>query len=227
LKLVKCESVDLEVPAESEIVLEGRILPDVRENEGPFGEYPKYYGPPTLKPVVELTAMTTRRNPIYHTIVPATLEHLLIGSVSREGGMLEVIRAAVPNTVAVHLTPGGTCRYHAVVQIDKRHEGEAKNAMMAAFASSQEIKRVVVVDKDVDIFDPVEVEWAIATRFQAGRDSTIISRALGSKLDPSGEDGVSDKLGIDATVPLGADPFRYERIRIPGEEKIDLESYFD
>ncbi len=227
LKLVKCETVDLEVPAEAEIVLEGRIPPDVRESEGPFGEYPKYYGPPTLKPVVELTAMTMRRNPIYHTIVPATLEHLLIGSVSREGGMLEVIRAAVPNTLAVHLTPGGTCRYHAVVQIDKRHEGEAKNAMMAAFASSQEIKRVVVVDKDVDIFDPVEVEWAIATRFQAGRDCTIITRALGSKLDPSGEDGVSDKLGIDATVPHGADPFRYERIRIPGEENIDLASYFD
>ena len=86
---------------------------------------------------------------------------------------------------------------------------------------------MVVVDKDVDIFDPVEVEWAIATRFQAGRDCTIITRALGNKLDPSGDDGVSDKLGIDATVPLGADPFRYERIRIPGEEDIDMESYFD
>jgi len=227
LKLVKCESVDLEVPAEAEMVLEGRILPEVRETEGPFGEYPKYYGPPSLKPVVELTAMTTRKNPIYHTIVPATLEHLLIGSIPREGGMLQVIRGAVPNTLAVHLTPGGTCRYHAVVQIDKKNEGEAKNAMLAAFASSQEIKRVVVVDKDVDIFDPVEVEWAIATRFQAGRDSTIITRALGSKLDPSGEDGVSDKMGLDATVPLGADPFRYERIRIPGEKDIDLESYFD
>ena len=169
LKLVKCETVDLEVPAEAEIVLEGRILPGVRETEGPFGEYPKYYGPPSLKPVVALTAMTTRKNPIYHTIVPATLEHLLIGSIPRE----------------------------------------------------------VVVDEDVDIFDPVEVEWAIATRFQAGRDSTIITRALGNKLDPSSDNGVSDKLGIDATVPLGADPFRYERIRIPGEKDIDLESYFD
>ncbi|MGA2961568.1 MAG: UbiD family decarboxylase [Candidatus Korobacteraceae bacterium] len=227
LKLVKCETVDLEVPAEAEIVLEGHIMPGTREIEGPFGEYPKYYGPPTAKPVVALTAMTTRRNPIYHTIVPATLEHLLIGSIAREGGMLEVIRGAVPNTLAVHLTPGGTCRYHAVVQIDKKHEGEAKNAMLAAFASSQEIKRVVVVDKDVDIFDPVEVEWAIATRFQAGRDCTIITRALGSKLDPSGDDGISDKMGFDATVPLGADPFRYERIRIPGEEDIDLDSYFD
>jgi 2,5-furandicarboxylate decarboxylase 1 len=226
LKLVKCETVDMEVPSEAEIVLEGRILPGTRETEGPFGEYPKYYGPPTPKPVIEVTAMTTRRNPIYHTIIPATLEHLLIGSIPREGGMLEVIRGAVPNTLAVHLTPGGTCRYHAVVQIDKKNEGEAKNAMLAAFASSQEIKRVVVVDKDVDIFDPVEVEWAMATRFQAGRDLTVITRALGSKLDPSAEDGVSDKLGIDATVPLEADPFRYERIRIPGETDIDLESYF-
>jgi 2,5-furandicarboxylate decarboxylase 1 len=99
--------------------------------------------------------------------------------------------------------------------------------MLAAFSSSHEIKRVVVVDKDVDIFDPVEVEWAIATRFQAGRDCSIITRALGSKLDPSSDDGLSDKMGIDATVPLGADPFRYERIQIPGEKDINLESYFE
>jgi len=85
----------------------------------------------------------------------------------------------------------------------------------------------VVVDKDVDIFDPVEVEWAIATRFQAGRDLTIITRALGNKLDPSSDDGISDKMGIDATVPLGADPFRFERIRIPGENEIDLKTYFE
>jgi len=226
LHLVKCETVDLEIPAEAEIVLEGRLLPSIREVEGPFGEYPQYYGPASPKPVIELTAMTTRRNPIYHTIVPATLEHMLLGSIPREGGMLQTIRAAVPNTVAVHLTPAGGCRYHVVVAIDKKHEGEAKNAMFAAFSSSQEIKRVVVVDKDIDIFDPVEVEWAIATRFQAGRDCTIITRALGSKLDPSSEDGVSDKMGIDATIPLGADPFRYERIRIPGENEINLEEYF-
>jgi 2,5-furandicarboxylate decarboxylase 1 len=227
LQLVKCESVELEVPAQAEIVLEGRILPGMREVEGPFGEYPKYYGPASPRPVVELTAMTTRQNPIYHTIIPATMEHMLLGAIPREGGMLQVIRAAVPNTVAVHLTPGGSCRYHAVVAIDKKNEGEAKNAMLAAFSSSQEIKRVVVVDKEVDIFDPVEVEWAIATRFQAGRDLTIISRALGNKLDPSSDDGICDKMGIDATVPLGADPARFERIRIPGENEIDLKSYID
>ncbi len=227
LELVRCETVDLEVPAHAEIVLEGRLLPAVREPEGPFGEYPKYYGPRSPRPVLELSALTSRRDPVYHTIVPATMEHMLLGSLPREGGMLRTIQSAVPNAVAVHLTPGGTCRYHAVVAIDKQREGEARNAMFAAFSSSQEIKRVVVVDKDVDIFDPVEVEWAIATRCQAGRDVVIVPRALGNKLDPSSDDGVSDKMGIDATVPHGADPFRFERIRIPGERDLDLAAYLD
>lgn len=227
LELVKCETVDLEVPAHAEIILEGHLVPNVREVEGPFGEYPKYYGPASPKPIIELTAMTTRKNPIYQTIVPATMEHLLLGAIPREGGMLQVIKGAVPNACAVHLTPGGTCRYHAVVSIDKQHEGEAKNAMFAAFASSQEVKGVVVVDKDVDIFDPVDVEWAIATRCQAGRDVFIVERALGNKLDPSSDNGISDKMGIDATVPLGADPLRFERIQIPGEGQLKLADYLD
>jgi 2,5-furandicarboxylate decarboxylase 1 len=226
LELVKAETVDLEVPAHAEIILEGRLLPQVRETEGPFGEYPKYYGPASPKPVIELTAMTTRENPIYHTIVPATMEHLLLGAIPREGGMLQIIRNAVPNVLAVHLTPGGTCRYHVVVSIDKQHEGEAKNVMFAAFSSSQEVKRVVVVDKDVDIFDPIDVEWAIATRCQAGRDVLIVERAMGNQLDPSSDHGISDKMGIDATVPLNADPFKFERIRIPGEDEILLEDFF-
>jgi len=152
---------------------------------------------------------------------------MLLGAIPREGGMLQVIRGAVPNAKGVHLTPGGTCRYHVVVSIDKQNDGEPKNAMFAAFASSQEIKRVVVVDEDVDIFDPVDVEWAIATRFQAGKDTLIVERALGNKLDPSSNDGISDKMGIDATIPTGADPFRFEKIRIPGEESVKLEDYFD
>jgi 2,5-furandicarboxylate decarboxylase 1 len=227
LELVKGDTVDIEVPAQAEIVLEGRLLPGVREIEGPFGEYPKYYGPASPKPVIELTAMTTRRNPIFQTIVAATMEHLLLGAIPRECGMLQVIRNAVPNVRAVHLTPGGTCRYHTVVSLDKQNEGEARNVMFAAFSSSQEIKRVVVVDKDVDIFDPIDVEWAMATRFQAGRDAVIVERALGNKLDPSSSDGLSDKLGIDATVPLDAPPGRFERIRIPGEDKIKLTEYID
>lgn len=225
LELVKCETVDLEVPAQAEIVLEGRLLPSVREMEGPFGEYPKYYGPASLKSVIELTAMTSRKNPIYHTIVPATMEHCLLGAIPREGGMLQLIRNTVPTTLGVHLTAGGTCRYHAVIKIDKKSEGEAKNAIFAALSSSHEIKHVVVVDKDVDIFNMEDVEWAIATRSQAGRDVFIVERAAGNKLDPSTDDGVCDKMGIDATVPLDAPAGRFERIRIPGEDQLDLAEY--
>ena len=203
------------------------MLPDVREMEGPFGEYPKYYGPASLKPVIELTAMTHRQNPIFHTIVPATMEHCLLGAIPREGGMLQIVRNTVPTTMGVHLTAGGTCRYHAVIKIDKKHEGEAKNAMFAAFGTSDEIKHVVVVDKDVGIFNMEDVEWDFATRSQAGRDVIIIERAAGNKLDPSTDNGISDKMGIDATVPLNAPRGRFERIRIPGEDTLKLEDYIE
>lgn len=227
MELVKCETVDIEVPAHAEIILEGVILPNVRELEGPFGEYPKYYGPSNKREYIEITCMTTRKDPIFQTIVPATDEHLLLGGIPREGGILQLVKNAVPTTTAVHLTPGGTGRYHLVIQMEKKNEGEAKNAMFAAFGSSQEIKHVVVVDKDVDIFNPIEVNWAIATRCQASRDVMIISDACGNKLDPSTKDGLSDKMGIDATIPLDAPEGKFEKIRIPNEENINLEDYLD
>lgn len=225
--LVKCQTVDLEVPSEAEIVIEGKLLPKVRKMEGPFGEFPKYYGPASQKPVIEITAICHRDNPIYHTIVPATNEHLLLGGIPRETTLYELVRQVVPSVKAVHLTRGGTCRYHAVISIDKRFEGEGKNAIFAAFTSSQEVKHVVVVDSDVDIFNMEDVEWAIATRCQFCKDSIVVSAALGSKLDPSTSNGISDKVGIDATVPLNASEGRFERIRIPGEEDIKLAGYID
>lgn len=227
MELVRCETVDIDVPAHAEIVLEGIILPHIRKPEGPFGEYPKYYGPKDLREHIEVTCITTRNNPIFQTIVPATDEHLLLGGIPREGGILQLVKNAVPTTTAVHLTPGGTGRYHLVIQIDKKNEGEAKNAIFAAFGSSQEVKHVVVVDKDVNIFDPIEVNWAIATRCQASRDVMIISDACGNKLDPSTNDGLSDKMGIDATIPLNAPKGRFDKIRITNEENINLEDYIE
>ena len=227
IELVKCETVDIEVPAHAEIVLEGIILPNVRKPEGPFGEYPRYYGPRSDREYIEIKCMTTRKNPIFQTIVPATDEHLLLGAVPREGGILQIVKNAVPTVSAVHLTPGGTGRYHLVIQMEKKNEGEAKNAMFAAFGSSQEVKHVVVVDKDVDIFNPFEVNWAIATRCQASEDVMIIKNACGNKLDPSSNDGVSDKMGIDATVPLLAPKEKFEKIKIPNEESICLDDYLN
>lgn len=233
LDLVQGVSTQVQVPAHAEIIIEGRLLPGVREAEGPFGEFPKYYGPKSPKPVIEVTAVTHRRDPIWQTILAAGMEHLLLGAIPKEAHMFEIVRQTVPTVRSVHLTPGGTCRYHAVVQITKTREGEAKNAALAALASGMDVKHVTVVDDDVDIFDPHEVEWAMATRVQADRDLVVIPQALGSKLDPSTDDGVSAKLIIDATVPVGAregkngEPGEFERIRIPRVDQICLEEYLD
>lgn len=227
VELTRCETVDIEVPVESEIILEGRILPSVREPEGPFGEYPRTYGPKAPRHVIEITAITYRNNPIYHTIIPATMEHFLLGAISREATMMQVIRQATPNVTGVHITPASGCRYHAVIQLDQKHDGEAKNAMFAAFTSSTEIKHVVVVDPDIDIYDMQDVEWAIANRVQAARDVFIIPNAMGNKLDPSSRNGASDKMGVDATIPMGEDRERFQKIRIAGYEEIDLKNYLD
>ena len=122
----------------------------------------------------------------------------------------------------VHLARGGVCRYHLYVQIRKRQEGEAKNVMLGAFAGHYDVKHVIVVDEDVDIHDPTEVEWAVATRFQADRDLVIVPESQGSKLDPSTRDGVGAKMGLDATKPLAAGEMKFKRIRVPGEENVDV-----
>ncbi|WP_035100811.1 UbiD family decarboxylase [Aneurinibacillus terranovensis] len=227
LEVVRCETVDIDVPAFAEIVLEGKILPHVREPEGPFGEFPKYYGPRSNKEVVQITAVTHRNNPIFYTIVPAGYEHLLLGGIPREASLFQTIRQTVPSVKAVHMSPGGTCRYHAIVSIKKRNEGEAKNAIIAAFANSFDIKHVVVVDEEVDIFNMEEVEWAIATRFQAEKDLVLVHSSQGSKLDPSTEEGVGSKMGLDCTVPLNSEPMRYLKVYIPGYDEIKVDDYIN
>ena len=224
LPVVKCLTNDVRVPATAEIVLEGRLMPHVRELEGPFGEFPQYYGEQAKRHVIELSALTHRKDAMFHTIVGGGLEHLLLGGIPREATLLAHLRRSFPNVRDVHLARGGVCRYHLYVQIAKRQEGEAKNVMMGAFAGHYDIKQVIVVDEDVDIHNPTEVEWAVATRFQADRDLLVASESQGSKLDPSARNGVGAKMGLDATKPLDADPMKFKRIRVPGEESVDLQT---
>ncbi len=218
LHLTRCVKVDIEVPAESEIVIEGEIRLEETALEGPFGEFPKYYSAPEMRPVVRVNTISQRKDPIYYTILPASREHLLLGGLAREASILKSIRSCVPSVRRVYLTFGGACRYHLVISIEKMNEGEAKNAILAAMANNADIKHVVVVDHDVDIFNMEEVEWAIATRCQSDKDIFIIPDSLGSKLDPSTQKGVGAKMGIDATVPLGQLSNQFKRIRIPGFE---------
>lgn len=223
LPVVRCRSNRVRVPAEAEIVIEGRVLRAARELEGPFGEFPQYYGERAPRHVIQVEAVTHRRNPLFHTVVGGGLEHLLLGGIPREATLLSHLQRSFPNVRDVHLSKGGVCRYHLHVQIDKRSEGEAKNVILGAFGGHYDIKQVVVVDADVDIHDAREVEWAIATRFQADRDLVVIREAQGSKLDPSTRDGLGAKMGLDATVPLDAPPMRFKRIAVPGEREITLE----
>jgi 2,5-furandicarboxylate decarboxylase 1 len=223
VKMVKCRTNQVRVPAHAEIVIEGRILPKVREPEGPFGEFPQYYGPRANREVIHVDAVTHRRNAIFHTIVGGGMEHLLLGEIPREATLLEHLQRSFPSVRDLRLTLGGTCRYHLVVKIDKRSNGEPKNIIMGAFGGHYDVKQVVVVDLDVDIDNPHEIEWAVATRFQADRDLVVVSGAQGSKLDPSSQDGISAKMGIDATKPVEAEVMKFKRIHVKGLEEVDLD----
>jgi 2,5-furandicarboxylate decarboxylase 1 len=227
VEMVKCKTNQVRVPAHAEIVIEGRILPGVREPEGPFGEFPQYYGPRANREVIQVDAVTHRKNAIFHTIVGGGMEHLLLGEIPREATLLEHLQRSFPGVQDVRLTRGGTCRYHLVVKIDKRSDGEPKNMIMGAFGGHYDLKQVTIVDLDVDIDNPHEIEWAIATRFQADRDLVVVSGAQGSRLDPSSRQGVSAKMGIDATKPLEADVMKFKRIHVKGLEDIDLMSLLE
>ena len=225
MPVVKCLTSELRVPAHAEIVIEGHLLPDVRAEEGPFGEFPQYYGPAGLRQVIVVDTITHRHEPLYHTIVPAAMEHLLLGAVAREASLLALLQRSFPNVLEVHLSLGGVCRYHLHVRIAKRWDGEPKNIILAALAGHADIKQVIVVDEDVDICEPQAVEWAVATRFQASEDLIVIQHAQGSRLDPSARDGLVDKVGYDATIPKTVDPFRYAVVHVPGEDDEELDRW--
>jgi 2,5-furandicarboxylate decarboxylase 1 len=225
LRLARCATVDIEVPADSEIVFEGTIDPLETRVEGPFGEFPRYYSAEASRPVLRLRAICYRKEPFFYSILPASREHLLLGAIPREASILTDVQRAVPSVRAVHLTYGGTCRYHLIISLAKKSEGEARVAILAAMVNNADIKHVVVVDEDIDIFDMEQVEWAIATRFQGDHDLLVVPKIQVSQLDPSSSAGIGTKLGLDATAPLGGLQEGFKPIAIPGYEDIDLKQY--
>lgn len=198
--LWECEN-GVRVP-DAEIVIEGYISPDERVKEGPFVDITGTYDDVRMEPVIELTRMYVKEDAVYHGIMPASGEHHLLMGVPYEPLIFQSVNK-VTRAKNVVLTEGGCCYLHAVVQIEKQTEGDAKNAIMAAFAAHTSLKHVVVVDEDVDIFDPSAVEYAIATRMRGDRDVLMVTGVRGSSLDPMCEDdGTTTKVGVDATMPL-------------------------
>ena len=225
--LVKCETVDIEVPANAEFVLEGKILPHVREDEGPFGEYSGHSVGIDKHHVVDLMAITHRQNPIYQDIFTGHTEHRLMGAIPREAAIFKAVKAVVPGVRAVHMPPSGCCRFHCYISIDKRSEGEVRSAIFAALAADLYLKLVVILDSDIDVYNEREVLWAMANRFQADRDILVIPNCQGSEIDPSAKKGgITTKMAIDATQKGKDLP---KRLQVPQDvsERIKLEDYIE
>lgn len=232
LDLVKCKTVDLLVPSRAEIIIEGKLLPNVRKHEGPYGEYTWTYGEGTEGFVIEISAITMRRDAIYRHIFAGHMEHNYTGLLPREAIIYNRIKAMVPSVKAVNMPIGGLCRFVAYISIKKEFEGAGRNAALIALGGDVMLKQVVVVDEDINVFDEAEVLWAVATRAQADRAILLIPDAGGSNLDPSSYSWDSrsqrgflhTKWALDATRPLVVESQKRVEV-MPGWEKLRLNEY--
>ncbi len=218
VQTVKCITNDVEVPADAEIVLEGRLTHRMAD-EGPFLDLTGTWDHIRKQPVVEIDCITHRRDAIYHALLPGLSEHKCLMGIPREPTIFEAVNR-VCRCLDVRVSPGGMLWLHAVIQIEPHGPDDARKAIFAAFEGHSSLKHVVVVDADVNIDDPLDVEWAIATRFQADRDLVLLADQPGSSLDPSahhipGRKTRTAKMGLDATIPWGADRDSFTRVGYP------------
>jgi len=216
LEIAPCATIDLHVPAAAEIVIEGEILPGVREPEGPFGEFTGYFSRRSTEHVFVAKAIAMRERPWFQSIGSGRAgDHITTLGLVREAEIYNALGRVIPNVTAVHVPLSGTSSFSAYVAIKQGRPGEAKHVIPIVLGVDHYLKLVIVVDDDVDVFDESDVMWAVATRMQADRDLVVIGGSLGAMLDPSADDrGVTAKLGIDATRPFG-EPFADKLVMDP------------
>jgi UbiD family decarboxylase len=205
MELARCSTIDLLVPAWSEIVIEGEFLAGVREPEGPFGEFTGYFSSRSTENVFQVTCISMRHDAWFQSIASGRAgDYVTTLGVLREVEVRNALRKTIPGVKDVHLPLSGCSSFTAFISLHQTRPGEAKHAIAIALGVDHYVKFVVVVDDDVDVFDESDVLWAMATRVQADRDLVVIPGSLGAILDPSAsEQGITAKLGIDATKPLG------------------------
>lgn len=215
------------IPADAELVIEGELDTADLEVEAPFGEFTGYYGPQRLRPVIHVTAVNYRADAILQHNFVGHPDCWVLGGIPKEGAIYNLIKGVVPGVTAVHFPLSGSCRFNCYISVDKRVDGETKQAALLALGAVDFVKNVIVVDADIDVFTERQVMFAVATRTQADQDVEIIRNAKGNTLDPSQtHDIMGSKLIIDATMPLDR-PFA-ERVAVPkfALEKFPLEQYF-
>ncbi len=222
LTVTKCTHNEIFVPANAEMVIEAYIYPSKLADEGPFVDATGTYDIKRKQPIIKAIRLFRRRDAIYQALLPASLEHRLLMGFHREALIKKYVSQVVPEVKDVRLTFGGCGWLHAVISIKKLSEGDGKNAIFAAFAAHPSLKHVIVVDDDVDINNLNDIEWAIATRFQADKDLIVIHNARGSSIDPSAnqEKLLTSKMGLDATRPLDKPIEHFIKAKIPNLDKI-------
>ena len=222
LRLIECENVDACAPADAELVLEGKISAKKEVAEGPFVDITGTYDVQRKQPVLEIVSVMHREGYVYQGLLSSGAEHRLLMGLPHEVLIWEAVSKVVPKVYAVNLSVGGSGWLHAIISVEKQLDGDGKNALLAAFAAHPSLKHAVVVDSDVDVFDASDVEWAIATRFQAGEDLVIINNVRGSTLDSSAnqETGLTSKMGVDATRPFSKPREKFDRARVPVSKRI-------
>jgi 2,5-furandicarboxylate decarboxylase 1 len=225
LRVVRAKTSPLLIPAETEFVIEGTITLEKTHAEGPFVDLTETYDVVRNEPVLEVKVITHRRDAIWHALLPGALEHKLLMGMPREPTIFERVNEVV-HCLDVNVNPGGCSWLHAIVQIDKQAEDDGKKAIKAAFTGHSSCKHVYVVDKDINIYNPLEVEWAMATRFQGDRDLVVYERAPGSSLDPSADAGthMTTRLGFDLTAPLDTSGKSFHKAAFP---IVDLKRFIE
>jgi UbiD family decarboxylase len=215
LNVAKCAEADCYVPAESEFVLVGRITSEMHE-EGPFIDLTETYDLVRSQHVVKIDRVYHREHPIYHALVPGGLEHKILMGTPREPTIYQEV-SKVCDCADVFITPGGASWLHAIVKIRKKHEDDGRKAIEAAFRGHTSLKHVFIVDEDINPTDPMDVEWAFATRFQGDRGLVIKTGETGSSLDPSADPQTrkTTKVGFDATKPLEVKGKNFEKAKFP------------
>ena len=200
VKVCRGVTVDIDIPAEAEIVIEGYLAPHERRGEGALAEFHGYFGEIWKSPVFHVTAVCWRDEPIFQTIIPGWNEHVYVGNVlPREPLLLNFVRHVSKNVTGLHIPPYSS-GFSAIVALNKTNPGEPKNVALAAMTAHVNIKWVIVVDADVDIYDPADVLWALNTRVDWSRDIFLVPGAQGHEMDPTADmRGVHAKIGIDAT----------------------------
>jgi 2,5-furandicarboxylate decarboxylase 1 len=220
--VVRALSCDVLVPALAEIVLEGEVLAGERREEGPMAEFTGHYSGTGPQTVARIKVITTRRDPIFETIAGASFEHLILGNaVTREPLLDAAVRKLSPRIGQVYLPPYA-CGFTAIISMRGPEPGEPQTVGFAALASHVNVKTVIIVDDDVDIFDPADVMWALSTRVRWDQGSLVAPHARGNDLDPSSdENAVQSKLIVNATLGRGRSE-RYTKVRYP---TVDLREY--